>query len=446
MIDATSYCTLSAYSTEKKLPKEFLIGLGITEISHYGQPALQIPYYNDSGIVQAIRLRTALKKAGPKSKCFCWEVGGQPCLYGLPQRRPDKIVALVEGESDTHTLLLRSINVLGIPGASCWNEERDARHLLPYETIYVVKEPDAGGGALLKTLSKSRLRQRIRVVRLEGFKDVSEMHVDNPERFDERWQAALDASVPLDEPSPEGIGTPQAPVCPFEMTEDGLFVEIQHQKGVERRWLSAPFEVCGRCRDPNSNGWGHLLRFNDDDGCLHEYVVTDAALHSDAGALCSDLASQGLRITTTKNRSRFVTYLNEVRVPARVTRLRETGWQIVKGELTFVHPFGPLGGPTGEIIRFEGAATSAYEQSGSLDDWKATIGVLVGQHSRLRLACSVAFAGPLLYLGGLEGGGLHLHGDSTSGKTTAASAAASVWGKGSTDGLCPSLAAHGKRS
>jgi putative DNA primase/helicase len=434
MTDATNSCTLKAYAKAKKLPEEFLIALGITEVSYHGRPALRIPYYDDSGAAQAIRLRTALVKAGPKTKCFCWEIGGQPSLYGIPQRRPGTIVTLVEGESDTHTLLLHGINVLGIPGASCWNDERDARHLQSYEIIFLVKEPDAGGGALLKALSKSSLRKRIRVVRLDGFKDVSEMHVDDPKRFDERWQTALDASVPLDEPPSGDVGAPQAPASSFEMTEDGLFVEVHHRKGSERRWLSASFELFGRSRDPNSNGWGHLLHFADDDGCLHEYVVTDAALHGDPGALCSDLASRGLRITTTRDRSRFVHYLNEVRVPARVTRLRETGWQIVKGELTFVHPFAPLGGPTGEIIRFEGAATSAYEQSGSLDEWTATVGALVAQHSRLRLACSVAFAGPLLYLVGLEGGGLHLHGSSTSGKTTGACAAASVWGKGSTDG------------
>lgn len=427
-------CTLEAYAWVKKLPISLLEELGISETSYRGRPALRIPYQNADGIVQAVRFRMALEKSGGEGKRFCWDPGGQPCLYGLPQLRREGTVTLVEGESDTHTSLHHGINVLGIPGASSWNDERDAPHLFSFKTIYAVIEPDAGGEAMLRALSQSILRDRIRIVRLDGFKDVSDMHVDAPERFVERWQAALDASIPLQQPASEATSDTQAAPSSFEMTESGLYVDIHRRNTAERRWLSAPFEVCGRCRDPNSNGWGHLLRFKDDDGCLHEYVVSDAALHGDLSRLCSDLASQGLRITTTSDRNHFVPYLNEVRTPARVTRLRQTGWHVVKGELVFVHPSGPFGKPIGEIIRFEGAATSAYEQSGSLEEWKASVGALVARHSRLVLLCSVPFAGPLLYLVEHEGGGVHVPGDSTTGKTAGACAAASVWGKGSTDG------------
>src|SRR5262245_12689831 len=50
------------------------------------------------------------------------------------------------------------------------------------------------------------------------------------------------------------------------------------------------------------------------------------------------------------------------------------------------------------------------------------------------LAISTAFAGPLLHLAGLEGGGLNLFGPSSRGKTTCQQAAASVWGRGATPG------------
>ena len=44
------------------------------------------------------------------------------------------------------------------------------------------------------------------------------------------------------------------------------------------------------------------------------------------------------------------------------------------------------------------------------------------------LAVSTAFAGPLLYLSGQDGGGIHFRGSSSTGKTSLARAAASVWG------------------
>ena len=44
------------------------------------------------------------------------------------------------------------------------------------------------------------------------------------------------------------------------------------------------------------------------------------------------------------------------------------------------------------------------------------------------LAVSTALAGPLLYLSGQDGGGIHIRGSSSTGKTSLARAAASVWG------------------
>jgi putative DNA primase/helicase len=50
------------------------------------------------------------------------------------------------------------------------------------------------------------------------------------------------------------------------------------------------------------------------------------------------------------------------------------------------------------------------------------------------LAILAALAGPLLYLAGQEGGGLHIYGGSSKGKTTLLQIAASVWGRGASPG------------
>ena len=50
------------------------------------------------------------------------------------------------------------------------------------------------------------------------------------------------------------------------------------------------------------------------------------------------------------------------------------------------------------------------------------------------LAISAALAGPLLYLANGEGGGVHFFGQSSKGKTTIFQAAASVSGRGASDG------------
>jgi hypothetical protein len=53
-----------------------------------------------------------------------------------------------------------------------------------------------------------------------------------------------------------------------------------------------------------------------------------------------------------------------------------------------------------------------------------------GQHSLPTLAISASLAGPLLHVAGLESGGIHLFGNSSTGKTTLLKLAASVWGDG----------------
>ncbi|MGL5949309.1 MAG: DUF927 domain-containing protein, partial [Aeromonas sp.] len=62
-------------------------------------------------------------------------------------------------------------------------------------------------------------------------------------------------------------------------------------------------------------------------------------------------------------------------------------------------------------------------------EWRANVAALAVGNSRLAFALSLAFAAPLLRLAGMDGGGFHLKGDSTDGKTTIMLAAASVYGE-----------------
>src|SRR5208337_4921096 len=71
---------------------------------------------------------------------------------------------------------------------------------------------------------------------------------------------------------------------------------------------------------------------------------------------------------------------------------------------------------------------------GTIEDWRNGVAKLASGHALPVLAISAALAGPLLYLAGIEGGGIHFFGQSSTGKTTLLSLAASVWGRGATPG------------
>ena len=65
-------------------------------------------------------------------------------------------MTLVEGESDVHTLWHHGIPAIGLPGATNWREDRDARCFDGIETIYVLIESDKGGQSVQKWLAPFR--------------------------------------------------------------------------------------------------------------------------------------------------------------------------------------------------------------------------------------------------------------------------------------------------
>lgn len=198
-------CTLAAYAAAKGLPMDALRAFGLTEINYSGAPAVRMPYPDTAGDLAAVRYRVSLEKVQGRQR-FVWKSGTKPCLYGrdrLAAARERNYITLVEGESDCHTLWLHDEPAAGIPGASNWNETRDAPELAGIDRIYVVVEHDQGGEALRERLSGSVIRDRVYVVDLGEYKDPSAVYLADPRRFPERWQAALAAAVPLSAVSAE---------------------------------------------------------------------------------------------------------------------------------------------------------------------------------------------------------------------------------------------------
>jgi putative DNA primase/helicase len=222
---------------------------------------------------------------------------------------------------------------------------------------------------------------------------------------------------------------------PFTMEPNsGLYITVEKRRGKEEWeedvWLSAPFEIIGRVRDPQSQSWARLLRWKDDDGVVHQHPVADQDLHGDGAALCASLANGGLKIATGSMRQHFISYLNSAIVKARVTIVPRTGWHEVNGRKTFVLPADP----NSKIIIAGATTISPYVASGTLSDWQGSVGKLTDGHNRGLFGLSVAFVPPLLDLIGESGGGFNLRGASSIGKTSLLCAASSVWSHGGEQG------------
>ena len=149
-------------------------------------------------------------------------------------------------------------------------------------------------------------------------------------------------------------------------------------------------------------------------------------LHGDVGALCAELSDQGLKISTTGPARRLFLQLLNNSVPEDIfTVVKKTGWHTIGGDDVFVLPDATIGASNVILSR---SLEHAYKSRGSLADWKSTVASAAIGNSRLVLAISTALAPPLLRLCGFEPGGVHLRGQSSTGKTTTLRVAASVWG------------------
>ncbi len=229
----------------------------------------------------------------------------------------------------------------------------------------------------------------------------------------------------------------------FRFDDDGLWFHEPGKEGEGRDVrLSDPFEVLGEARDPEGGGWAVVIRFQDRDGRRKIKVVKRASIAAEAGAVRADLAGDGLFIHPGRGRAdRFAACLAEVAHTRRITLAKRTGWIDAS---RFVLPGGVIGRADAEQTLFDGHAASLnYREAGTLDGWQREIAARAVGNRLLCLSLSLAFLGPLLSWLDLEGGGFHLRGPSSNGKTSAAMASGSVWGGGGPLGFVSSWKATG---
>jgi hypothetical protein len=336
-------CTLQAYAGAKKLPSDFLRGLGLSDIDYLGHPAVRIPYYDTTGKESgAVRIRKNLEKTEGADERFAWKKGSRLSLYGLDRKYREKYRIIVEGESDCQTLWLHGFPAIGVPGADNWKEDRDAPYFDEVDNIYIIIEPDQGGEAVKKWLAKSRIRSKAQLIFLGEHKDPSGLYLADPEHFRDRFQKTMDKAVPwadLEREESDRIKQDAWGQCK-ELAECGdilgRFVSALSRAGVVgeeniskilylglvSRFLERPVSIA--LRGPSSGGKSFLvetgLKFFPPSAF---YALTSMSEHSlaygeeplkhrflilyEAAGLNSDLASYLLRSLLSEGRVRYET-------------------------------------------------------------------------------------------------------------------------------------------
>jgi putative DNA primase/helicase len=191
-------------------------------------------------------------------------------------------------------------------------------------------------------------------------------------------------------------------------------------------YICSRLDVTAFTRDDNNHNHGCLLEFKDIDGCHHSWAMPMELLAGDGTRYREELLLRGLRIAPgSKARQLLTMYIQSSKPLARARCVTQTGWH----KNCFVLPDDMFGSANAErLIQQSVSPLQDYACNGTADGWKESVSSLCMGNTRLVFSVSVAFAPPLLYLLGIENGGFHFRGASSTGKTTALAVAASVWG------------------
>ena len=241
------------------------------------------------------------------------------------------------------------------------------------------------------------------------------------------WQAEVVPLHPVrDDETGKGRDMPEG----FEIRGKRLcaLVTVGRGEDAHQEWIpiSSPVRVLAETADEHGRGYGRLLEWQDSAGRVRQWAMPVRSLVPRNGEeVFAALLDAGLPFIELGHKRKLSAYLMACQPERRITCVERTGWH----GRAYVLPQGSIGPDAdGVILQTAGYAANDFTERGSLSEWQQGVAGLAVGNSRLCFALSLAFAAPLLSLVGMEGGGFHLKGESTDGKTTIMKAAASVYG------------------
>ncbi len=187
-------------------------------------------------------------------------------------------------------------------------------------------------------------------------------------------------------------------------------------------WIATPVTVAARTTNSDDGSEGRFLRLLTDSG-PKEWIIPMEVFGGSGEDARRTLFGMGV-IIALKKRGQFMEYLLDQRPAEVFATTCRPGWH---ESGAFVLPGRTIGS---DKVRYQASAKgqNLFSVRGSLEGWKTEVAAKCEGNPVLTLAIGCALAGPLLSLVGVLGGGVHLVGDSSSGKSLAQLIGSSVWG------------------
>lgn len=316
------------------------------------------------------------------------------------------------------------------PVAGDWNDYHQAHGLtatkeaiMSASTATVIDHPLRELGTQAASTHGGIARTMGENTRNQG--EITQQDQDANQKEGVPWQAvsAACAEAAQDDEGPE---LPEG----FEIRGKRLcaLVTVGRGEDAHQEWIpiSSPVRVLAETADEHGRGYGRLLAWQDSAGRARQWAMPVRSLVPRNGEeVFAALLDAGLPFIELGHKRKLSAYLMACQPKRRITCVERTGWH----GRAYVLPQGAIGPDAeGVILQTAGYAASDFSERGTLAEWQQGVAGLAVGNSRLCFALSLAFAAPLLTLVGMEGGGFHLKGESTDGKTTIMKAAASVCG------------------
>lgn len=187
-------------------------------------------------------------------------------------------------------------------------------------------------------------------------------------------------------------------------------------------WIATPVTVVARTTNSDDGSEGRFLRLVTESG-TKEWIIPMEVFGGSGEDARRTLFGMGV-IIALKKRGQFMEYLLEQRPAEVFATTCRPGWH---ESGAFVLPGRTIGS---DKVRYQasGKGQNLFSVRGELEGWKTEVAAKCEGNPVLTLAIGCSLAGPLLSLVGVLGGGVHLVGDSSSGKSLAQLIGSSVWG------------------
>ena len=194
--------------------------------------------------------------------------------------------------------------------------------------------------------------------------------------------------------------------------------------------LCTPIRFLAQIRDFENKRWGTELEVQDPDKLWHRTVVYFKELSSSNWT--GRLQNRGMKILG--DAADLAELINKTTSEERLRVTDKTGWH----DQTFVMRKESISKGEAEPIRFDNEISpQLYHQNGTLHGWQQSVAKkAIGNH-KLAFVLSMGFAAPLLHDLQMKGGGFHIYGSSSHGKTTLLECAYSVVGGSQHESFTP---------